>query len=225
MTDNVIIIPAYNAEAMLGPVLDDVRHYSEDVLVVDDGSTDDTAKVAADRPWVKLHRQRPNQGKGAALAAGFQIARDWGYEMAVTMDADGQHRPEDLPKFFEAYKETGAEIIIGSRFEKGSRTQGHIPLVRLLSNKFSSGLLSWRIGTRISDGQSGYRLYKLDILDICQQKEAGFVWETQILVQAAKRGYKIVNIPIACCYPDGTKSSHYRSIQDSVEIMKAIFKG
>jgi len=224
MNRTLIVIPAFDAESTLADVLDGVSGFTKEVLVVDDGSTDKTAEIARSYDWVKLEQMHPNQGKGAALAVGLKLAKELGYLTAITMDADNQHGPEELPKFVEAFKETGNQIIVGSRFEDESEGKRNVPVVRFLANHISSALLSWRLGTPMHDGQSGYRLYELTLVDLFEGMRPGFVWETEILLRAARKGYKLGTIPIRCCYPDGTKTSHYRSIKDSWEILRAIFR-
>lgn len=222
-SDFLILIPAFNAEDTLRDVLHSIEPFSRNVLVVNDGSEDKTADIARSCSWVRLCEHEHNKGKGAALATGMTLAQELGYKTVITMDADGQHRPEEIPQFLEAYQETGAHIIVGSRFQNNSASKGSVPLVRLIANRLSSSLLSWRLGTRVTDGQSGFRLYDLAVVPLFSGLSPGFVWETQILVRAARNKLTINTIPITCYYPDGTKSSHYRSIRDSVEIIKAIF--
>ena len=223
MAENLVVIPAYNAALTLGEVLEEVHHFTEDLLVVDDGSTDETSKITKARKWVRTHQIEQNRGKGNALSAGLALGRKWGFSTAITMDADGQHNPREIPNFLEAYRKTQQHIIVGARFQDESEKKEHVPFLRLLANRVSSRLLSWRLGKRIPDGQSGYRLYDLEMVDLTKGLSPGFVWETQILVRAARRGYSLGSIPIQCRYPDGTKTSHYRSIRDSLEILRAIF--
>ncbi|HNT37156.1 MAG TPA: glycosyltransferase family 2 protein [bacterium] len=223
MHDSLILIPAFNAEDTLRGVLDSVKPFCENVLVVNDGSIDKTADVVRSCSWVRLCEHERNKGKGAALATGMTLAKQLGYRTVITMDADGQHCPSEIPGFLQEYAQTGSHIIVGSRFHENSHSEDSVPLVRLISNRLSSALLSWRIGSRITDGQSGFRLYDLSVADLFEGLNPGFVWETQILVRAAQSGLKIAEIPITRRYPDGTKTSHYRSIRDSAQIIKAIF--
>ena len=132
-----VIIPAYHEEAHIGDVVREVRDYCADVIVVDDGSSDHTAQEAtAAGATVLTHIQ--NQGKGAALQTGFDYARENGYELAITMDADGQHAPSDIPAFLQAYARTGSVALVGNRMDHPAGMPG----LRRFVNRFMSALLS-----------------------------------------------------------------------------------
>ena len=144
------LIPAFNeAERVAGVVRGAGAHLP--VLVVDDGSTDDTAARAKGAGAVVL-RQNPNQGKGAALRVGFRWALDEGHEAVLTLDADGQHDPAEIPKFLHAYADCRPDLIIGARDFR------HIPPVRRVANTLGRRSFSWALGQPVRDNQSGYRL-------------------------------------------------------------------
>jgi glycosyltransferase involved in cell wall biosynthesis len=169
-------------------------------VVVDDGSTDDTAAVAEAR-GVRVIRQTPNQGKAAALRTGFQATRD--YESVVTLDADGQHDPADLPRFLATAK--GHDLVVGAR----TLGQG-MPGMRAFGNRVSSWYIGLLAGQRIPDSQSGYRLHARALLDSVVpviEGAGGFLFETELLVRAGRQGYRIGSVPIATVYAD--QGSHF----------------
>jgi glycosyltransferase involved in cell wall biosynthesis len=202
-----VVVPAYNAGRHLGDVLQriSVQAPPADVWVVDDGSTDDTAKVAM-AAGVQLLRQWPNQGKGAALRRGFaETAR---YEWVVTVDADGQHDPADLPRFWSATP--SADLIVGAR-ELGGRMPPH----RRIGNVLSSWLTGVLAGQPVPDSQSGYRLHRRAMLDAVLPTiptgVGGYVLETEMLVRAGRQGFRLTHVPIATVYAD--EQSHFRPLE------------
>ncbi|HPT17157.1 MAG TPA: glycosyltransferase family 2 protein, partial [Kiritimatiellia bacterium] len=132
-----ILIPAYNEEKRVGAVVREVLEYCPDVIVVDDGSPDDTDKVAAEAGAIVLEHVH-NQGKGAALQTGFDYAREHGYDLAITLDADGQHAPSDIPAFLQAYERTHSHVLVGNRMGDVAA----MPRLRRFVNRFMSDLLS-----------------------------------------------------------------------------------
>ncbi len=216
-----LLIPAYNAEPMLGRVLDDVLPLGFPVIVVDDGSNDKTGEVAASSGVTILETHEQNRGKGAALKTGFRIAREKRFTHVLTLDADGQHPAESIPDFVMGSEKSPHAILLGNRF--GDDTIDAMPKVRRLSNGFSSRLISLAAQRNASDAQCGMRVYPLSILDRFPLISDGYAMETEVLVKAGRRGFKVENIPIACHYPDGTTTSGYRAFADSWKIAKIVF--
>jgi len=201
MPKTLALIPAYNEAAHVTEVVTGARAYSP-VLVVDDGSADDTA-TRADNAGAILLRQTPNQGKGTALRAGFRWALDAGYEAVVTLDADGQHDPAEIPKFLDAYADRKADLIIGAR------DFSHMPPVRRLSNTVGRWAFSWAIGQPIRDNQSGYRLISRRLLEaILASNEAGFEFEVEMIVICVQRDFKLDWVPIRTIYAGETSHIH-----------------
>jgi glycosyltransferase involved in cell wall biosynthesis len=197
-----VVIPAYNAGRHLGGVLDRLLAEAprQDIFVVDDGSIDDTAAVA-EAHGVHVIRQTPNQGKAAALRTGFQATR--AYDRVITIDADGQHDPADVPRFLAAAP--GNDLIVGARtLGKG------MPGLRAFGNRVSSGYIGFLAGRSIPDSQSGYRLHTRALLDSVvpvMSGAGGFLFETELLVRAGRQGYRIGSVPIATVYAD--QGSHF----------------
>jgi glycosyltransferase involved in cell wall biosynthesis len=202
-----VIIPAYNAARHLRDVLLRIAAHApaSDVWVVDDGSTDDTA-AAAMVSGVHLVRQWPNQGKGTALRRGFvETAR---FEWVATLDADGQHDPTDLPRFWSAT--ASADLIVGAR-----ALGGRMPPHRRIGNVLSSWLTGALAGQPVPDGQSGYRLHRREMLDAVLPAippgVGGYVLETEMLVRAGRQGFRLAHLPIATVYAD--EQSHFRPLE------------
>lgn len=197
----VALIPAYNEAARVGEVVRRAKSYLP-VLVVDDGSKDETAAAAA-LAGAKVLMQRPNQGKGAALRAGFRKALDEGRAAVLTLDADGQHDPEEIPAFLRRFEETSADLIIGARDFR------QMPLTRRLANTSGSWLFSWALGQPVRDNQSGYRLISRRLMEtMLASGEHGFEFEVEMIVIAARSEMKIDWVPVRTIYAD--QGSHIK---------------
>jgi glycosyltransferase involved in cell wall biosynthesis len=172
------------------------------VLVVDDGSTDRTADVASEA-GANVLRQRPNQGKGVALQAGFRRALELGCDAVIALDADGQHDPDEIPAFLQAYEARGADLIVGAR------DFALMPFVRRIANTVGTWAFSWAIGQAIRDNQSGYRLVSRRLMAACvDSQEAGFEFEVEMIVICIQNGYRLDWVPIRTIYAG--ESSHIR---------------
>ena len=194
-----ILIPAYNEEKRIAAVVREVRDYCPDVIVIDDGSPDDTDKVAAETGATVLEHVH-NQGKGAALQTGFDYARTHGFDLAITMDADGQHAPSDIPAFLQAYERTHSPVLVGNRM---GNVAG-MPWLRRVVNRFMSDLLSRVMGQHVPDSQCGFRLYHRSAFpegpyDAHSQR---FAAESEILLRLALQGRKIGAVTIQTIYGD-----------------------
>ena len=187
MSRVVVLIPAYQAAAHLGEVLTRIARVapSLEVLVVDDGSRDATAEVAR-QFGARVHSFAGNRGKGYALVAGFELLRECA--AVLTLDADGQHAPECIPDFVHAF-EAGADLVLGAR----ART-ADMPPARRLANAVSSGWSTALAGQRISDSQSGYRLYARRLLDRTPITAGRYEVETEIAVRAARLGFRLAEV-------------------------------
>ena len=204
------LIPAHNEGPRIGPVVRAAAAHLP-VLVVDDGSTDDTAEVA-EAAGATVVRQRPNQGKGAALRAGFARAIADGDLAIITLDGDGQHDPAELPRFLGAEAERPSELIVGAR------DFGRMPLVRRLSNVAGTVLLSASVGSWIRDNQSGYRLVGRRLMaEMLASREDGFAFEVEMIAVCLREGWPIRWVPISTIY--GDEESHIRPLHHLREFM------
>ncbi len=212
--DSVIaLIPAYNADRFVGDV---VRRASAHlpVVVINDGSTDRTLAEAT-AAGATVIDQQPNQGKGVALKRGFRAAFERGVGAVITLDADGQHDPAEIPLFVERFRATGADLIIGERdFSK-------MPLVRRVSNTIGRLAFSWAMGRRIRDNQSGYRLLSRRLMEaVLGSAERGYEFEMDMIVIAVKRGWPIEGVPIRTIY--GEEKSHIKPMQHVVQFFRMV---
>lgn len=207
------VIPAYNEAQHITQVVKLARRYMP-VLVVDDGSTDETAQLAEAAGAEVLH-QVPNQGKGAALRAGFTRALDLGCEAVVTLDGDGQHEPREIHKFLQAYTARPADLIIGER------NFARMPLSRRLANTTGRWLFSWAIGQFIPDNQSGYRMLSRNFIQkLLDSTEQGFEFEVEMLVTCLKQHFDLEWVKIRTIYAGET--SHIHPLAHIVNFLRVV---
>jgi glycosyltransferase involved in cell wall biosynthesis len=209
----VAIIPALNAARTIGAVVRDSLGHVDQVLVIDDGSTDATGANATEAGATVI-RHAKNRGKGAALKTGFQWASSRGYDGVVTLDADGQHLAAEIPKFLASRVATQADLIIGER----SRLFPQMVRRRRMANRFSAWTISKVSGVHIRDSQSGFRLYSSELLRRIRPHSNGFDMESEVIVRAGRAGLKVVSIPIELGFVDGLSTSHYRPMKDTLLI-------
>jgi len=209
------LIPAYNEEERVGAVIRAACKYLP-VLVVDDGSKDRTSAVAQEA-GAEVVVQTPNQGKGAALLLGFRHALDQGYEAVITLDADGQHDPEEIPAFLEAYRLRKADLIIGARdFRK-------MPQPRKTSNTLGTWMFSWAMGQHIPDNQSGYRLVSRRLMEaMFHSKEGMWEFEVDMIIQAVNGGMLLDWVPIRTIYAG--EKSHIRYGRHIVQFTRMVWR-
>lgn len=205
------IIPAHNEAAHIAHIVTQVAEYLP-VLVVDDGSTDDTAQLA-ECCGAQVIRQSPNQGKGVALITGFKAALELGCQAVLTLDADGQHDPLEIPKFLAEYERQSAGLIIGKR------DYSQMPLRRRLPNTLGKALFSWAVEQDIPDNQSGYRLIRRDLLEaIITIPEQGFEFEVAMIAECLKRKLGLGWVPIRTIYAD--EKSHIRPLHHLQQFLR-----
>ncbi len=215
MTRIAALVPAYQAAAHLGEVLIGLAALdpAPEVLVVDDGSRDGTATVAR-QFGARVLSFAANRGKGHALLAGFDALR--GCDGVVTLDADGQHPPECFPDFVAAHA-AGADLVLGAR-----RFEGDMPPTRRFANAWSSGWASRLAGQRVADSQCGYRLYSRAVLDRTPVTPGGFELESEIVVRAARLGFRLGEVSIPTVY--GGEKSQIRMFRDVPRIVGTLVR-
>ncbi len=215
-----VVIPAYNEAATIRDVAGRARAQLDCVIVVDDGSSDATA-AQLDGLDVVLLRNPQNVGKAASLWRGLQRALELGFDAVITLDGDGQHRPEDIPRVIEVARIHPGQVVIASRLKGRERA----PPLRLFANRMANFWISWAAGYFIPDSQSGFRLYPADVIRHARVHHArrhGFVLESEILIDAAWRGAKSVPLAIESLYFKAARPSHYKAWRDTLAIMRMV---
>ena len=211
----VAIIPAFNEAERISPVIQKTINHLP-VLVVDDGSADHTSAVAI-QSGAQLIKQDENLGKGKALQAGFQWAIDQDYSAMVTLDADGQHDPDEIPLFIKAFETTNADLIIGMR------DFSEMPIIRRLANWSGKVTFSWALGQDIPDNQSGFRLLSSRMASaMLASCESGFELEVEMIVICIQSGFTLDWVPIRTIYTDA--GSHIAPLQHTRNFLRMIQK-
>jgi glycosyltransferase involved in cell wall biosynthesis len=211
----VVILPTYNNARTLIAVLNDVRCYAEDIMVVNDGSTDETHTLlsSVDDVIVVEYADGLNRGKGYALKTGLRKATEMGFRYAITLDSDGQHYADDIPVFVCAVKKRPDSLIIGARNLQADGMPGK----NTFANKFSNFWFKVETWQTLSDTQSGYRLYPLNKLAGMRFFTPRYEFEVEIIVRATWRDIEVFNIPIKVLYPED-RISHFRPLHDFTRI-------
>jgi glycosyltransferase involved in cell wall biosynthesis len=214
------IVPAHNEASTVARVIEGIREHIATIFVVDDGSDDATADVAESAGATVLRHTRRG-GKGEALKTGFSHAINNGIGAAITLDGDGQHDTNEIPRFIDAYSSGTGDIIIGSRMAE----ENQIPLKRKLANKSGTWFMSLATGIYIPDTQSGFRLYGHKAMAL-PLKSSEFETELEVLLRAARSGLRITSVPVRAIYP-ATYRSHFRPVRDyyriSIAYLKTVF--
>jgi len=209
-----LIIPVYNHAATVAQVVRQAQALGYPVFVVDDGSTDETPLRLAEIKGITLLHHSQNEGKGAAILTGFMAASHVA-DYAITLDADGQHYPEDARNLIEVIPAKKRPLVVGAREGMEAAPGGHIPWTSRFGRKFSNFWVRVSGGPRLSDSQSGMRIYPLPEALSLNTRARRFQFEVEILVHAARRGIPIIEAPIRVLYnPDGSRISHFRPFVD-----------
>ena len=218
----VALIPAYNEERTIAKIVLKTKKYVDKVIVCDDGSTDMTGEIAR-ALGAEVIRHERNMGKGAALKSLFTRARELDPDIVVVLDADGQHDPEDIPKLINALREKNADIVIGSRYVKGSQLEA--PLYRKIGLSILNFLGRRLLKSPIKDMQSGFRAFTIKALKSLEEVESrGFGIESEQVALAVSKGLKIVEIPIVIRYRGLDKTSKKMPLLHGGEVIVTILK-
>ena len=210
-----VIIPTYNEEKTISDIILKIKRQGLEVLIIDDGSTDNTAKIAKANSCLVISNST-NQGKGAALIKGFNYVKEKEFEAVITMDGDGQHLPEDIANFMKISSNSAHAFFIGNRMFKPSG----MPFIRQLTNKFMSWFISIVIKQRIPDTQCGFRMIKTELLKKIIFSTHRFEMETEILIKTSRLGYKIVSVPIQTVYRH--EKSQINPMIDTIRFVKFV---
>ena len=211
-----VIIPTYNNCKTLKQVIDGVSRYTEDIVIVNDGSTDNTAEILDSYSRFSKINLPKNKGKGNALRVGFQHAESLGYQYAITIDSDGQHFPDDIPVFIDSLEKEKNKnlLLIGAR----NMAQDGVPKKSSFGNKFSNFWYWVETGNRLKDTQSGFRLYPLTCLKDLKFYTRKFEFEIEVIVRAAWNGTIVKNVPVKVKYDESERVSHFRPFKDFTRI-------
>lgn len=209
------IIPAYQEARAIDRVVTLTQKYCDRVVVVDDGSTDGTGRIAQQN-GAALLTHPSNRGKGAALRTGFKYALEHHFEIIITLDGDLQHNPNSIPRFLKKISED-YDIVIGSRYHTQSE---EMPFLRKLSNLITTRALRVLFKIPVTDSQSGYRAFRREVIARIPVRDDGFAAETEILIDAQRAGFRIGEVPIATNY--GDEESKIRARRDTLRWLKTL---
>jgi len=208
-----VVIPAFNEAENILKVINGVKALGLDAIVVDDGSLDETSLIA-EKGGAYIINNSKRCGKGLSLRKGFGYAIKKGYDIIISMDADGQHDPSDIPCFLDMAKDKKSCVVLGNRMDN---PEG-MPLVRIFTNKFMSSVISAICRQNIPDTQCGYRLFTRDAISGIDIKANKFEVESELLVKLARSGFKIDSVPIKSIY--GQEKSSIRPVRDTFRFIR-----
>ena len=209
-------IPAYNEESYIESLVKSAKNHVDSVIVCDDGSTDNTAKIARNAGAVVISQS--NQGYGAAISTLFDYARRNNAKIMVTLDGDGQHNPEQIPLLIDAIISHGVDVSVGSRFLGDSEASGY----RKAGIKIITSAANYGISLKISDSQSGFRAYSRKAISTIHPTEQGMSVSTEILLKISNKGLSLAEVPISIIY--GPDTSEHNSVSHGVSVLMNTLK-
>lgn len=209
-SDLLVLVPVFNEESHVKAVLTDIRQYTAaDILVVNDGSTDDSLTRIRESDVTYVINHEKNVGPGGALISGFQFAAEHHYQVLITIDADGQHEARDIPRFLEAIEDV--DIVVGSRYLVDSERRNAPPKHREWASGVLTRLVRQYTSYNMTDCASGFRAYRVPALRKLNLTEKGYAWPFQLWIQAARAGLRVKEIPIALIYFQSEEDSQAES--------------
>jgi glycosyltransferase involved in cell wall biosynthesis len=214
-TNVAALIPAYLEAAHIEAVANRTRAQLDHVLVVDDGSADETAAEAR-KAGVEVIRHERNQGKGAAIKTGLRELLARGFRFVLILDGDGQHLPEEIPAFLAEANRCGAAFVVGSRMSDTKK----MPWVRKMTNRFMSAQISRLCGQRVPDSQCGFRMMRNDVIPHMFCESNNYEYETEMLLIASREGFRIASVPVSTIY--GGEQSKIHPLRDTVRFFQLI---
>jgi glycosyltransferase involved in cell wall biosynthesis len=211
------LIPAYREAMAIADVVRRTVPHVDLVLVVDDGSPDNTAELAS-CAGAEVIKHTVNQGKGAAMKTGMKTLAERGFDYILLLDGDGQHAPEEIPRFTATARDGSAHVVVGNRFEniKG------MPLKRRLVNTLMSRIISNTCGVPIPDTQCGFRMVRSSLVTYIMGSSDHFDFETEMLLLASRAGFRIHSVPVSTIY--GSETTKIRPVQDTIKFIKLMYR-
>ncbi|MCC9606651.1 glycosyltransferase family 2 protein [Blastopirellula sp. JC732] len=197
-------LPVFNERGTVHSVLDEVARYSSDILVVDDGSSDGTAELLAERSDIQVVTHAKNRGYGAALKTAFDYAAAENYDIIVTIDCDGQHEPQRIPRFVAACQ--NVDIVSGSRYLKQYSGDSEPPAERRWINQLLTAEINQRLGYQLTDAFCGFKAYRVDAISQLPVTEFGYAMPLELWVEAARAGLSVIELPVPLVYLDEKRS-------------------
>jgi glycosyltransferase involved in cell wall biosynthesis len=211
------LIPCFNEGTHIAEVVRRCREHTDAILVVDDGSTDHTAARAQAAGAVVISHGC-NRGKGVALNNGYAYAVRHGYDAVVTLDGDAQHNPDEIPRFIEAARPDDVHMVLGSRMSDVK----DMPGIRRWTNRTTSWFVTLFSGQQVQDSQTGFRLIKRPVLESVRCVTANYEAESELLIKAGRKGFRIVEVPISTIYHGGKSSIH--PVKDTLRFVRLFLR-
>ena len=217
-SNTIVVIPSYNEAMTIGSIVRDVTSMGFSVLVIDDGSRDNTRGEALDNGAMVI-RNKENLGKGGSIKKGIcHVLEKMNYQWMLLMDGDGQHHPEDIPFFIEATNKDDVDIVLGNRMMQTKA----MPPARYWTNRFTSWVTSGICGQKIPDSQCGYRLIRVKAIQGLELASDNYDIDSELLIEASRDGLKITSIPVQTIY--GNEVSEIHPVHDTIRFFGLIFR-